>query len=195
MAILKQFNLLFIHIPKNGGTAIINTLGMEMNGHYRWDTHPYFNENFYKFSTIRNPWARVVSAYNYARLEQSYWHSIKNCKHPDYDLLKNLTFEEHINLLIKNKKIFEHGWDEQSTFVYDNNDNLKVNKLIRLENLNIEINQMFNELNLPLNINIPIINSSASTDYKKYYTNTDLIDKVAYVYKRDINNLKYTYEN
>lgn len=193
MPLMQEHNIIFIHIPKNGGTSITNTLNMSLTGHYIWHQHPGFEDAKYTFATIRNPWERVVSAYTYARTRNSYWHSDTNI-HPDYNLLSTKTFDEHVDILYKNRSILQHGWSDQSSFIYDDNNNLKVDRLIKLENLNEELQAMFNDLNIDIKVNIPIINNTSHDDYFKYYSNPDNILKVAEVFNRDIDNLGYTYE-
>ncbi|NDB30232.1 hypothetical protein EB155_09610 [archaeon] len=66
--------LLFIHIPKAGGTSILNfvkkygddQLGPSSNWHnsVKYYSKEYRNSHFV-FSFVRNPWDRLVSAYTY----------------------------------------------------------------------------------------------------------------------------------
>jgi len=65
--------LVFVHVPRTGGTAIKNSLGgfrkPGVGYHENWETikaaNPKAWENYFKFSVVRNPWDRVYSIYSY----------------------------------------------------------------------------------------------------------------------------------
>ncbi|MBZ8133731.1 sulfotransferase family 2 domain-containing protein [Afifella sp. IM 167] len=81
---IKDQNVLFIHIPKTGGTSIEKWLGRfgspslynpKLGGdmpcvpqHFHKDIYEYmFSPDFfdYKFCVVRNPYNRMISAFNY----------------------------------------------------------------------------------------------------------------------------------
>lgn len=198
MAISQQHNLLFIHIPKNGGTSIIEHFNMSPHGHFRWDNHPNFNNRFlYKFSVVRNPWDRILSNYTYSKLEKSFWHSSNGTSvygpHPDYFLLKDKTFSDCIELLYKNPKLFRHeGWSNQSDYIIDNNNNIMVDRIIKFENIDNEIYDMVEKLNLKIQKNLPHINISKKSEFKKFFKKSE-VEIVEEIYKKDIINFKYNF--
>lgn len=187
MPISDKYKVIFIHIPKNAGTSIVEALEMKDEGHHKYD---YYQKNYpdkwkeyLKIAVIRNPWDRTVSNYEYSKLDESYWHSFTNKTpygpHPDYNLIKNLTFSECVNLLFEDRTLFKHhGWDFQYPYVINVNKEIVVDKLIKYENLDSELKELFN-------IELKKINQSNHKDYKEYY-NDDLIDKVSLLYKKDI---------
>ena len=113
MPVSDKYKLIFIHIPKNAGTAITNTLDMYDIGHHGWQyyksKYPQKWEQYKKISVTRNPWDRLVSCYEYAKMDESYWHSkegkSKAGKHLDYDLLKDKSFEECLQILKTNPSL------------------------------------------------------------------------------------------
>lgn len=186
MPISHEHKLIFIHVPKNAGTSLTNALKMVDGGHH---THEYYKhkypnifDNYVKISVIRNPWDRIVSNYEYAKMEKSYWHSFDKSTiwgpHPDYEILKNISFEECVNKLVKDRSIFKHhGWGPQNEYIVHNN-KIIVDQILEISQLNEYIKNNFS-------IELPFINKSNNKNYKQYY-NQDLIDKVGEIYFDDI---------
>ena len=194
MAFSEKYNILFIHIPKNAGTSLINGLGLSPHGHYSWRNHPRFNFGYHKFAIVRNPWDRVVSAYEFAKMNESYWHSKDNqTKHPDYDLCHSLTFKECVKLLLDNPDKFKHqGWGSQHFYIMDGN-KIMVDSILKIENLDKELEKMFIELNIDEIPNLPKFNTSnRKLNYKKYY-DKETKQMIAEKYKEDINFFNYIF--
>ena len=194
MPISDKYKLIFVHIPKNAGTAITNTLEMVDIGHHGWsyykNKYPNKWKNYKKISVIRNPWDRVVSCYEYAKMDKSYWHAkegkARAGKHLDYDLLKDKSFEQCLDILKHTPQRLKHqGWRNQSDYIY-HNDQLMVDHTLD----KYEINDKLTDI-LGFEINIPKINVSNNKDYRDYYVNNDLIDIVSKNYKIDLINFNY----
>jgi hypothetical protein len=199
MPISNELKLIFIHIPKNAGTAITNskTAKFFSGGHQSakeiMNQYPKEWNQYFKFAVVRNPWDRVVSNYEYAIMEKSYWHHISEnntgAAHFDYHTLKNKTFEDCVNLLYKNRESLRHqGWSPQYVWISDNDKNVLVDKIFYHEKLDTdeEFNKMIPDLE---KVNI---SPRKSTNYKDYYTD-DLINKVSEIYDYDIKLFKFEY--
>ena len=189
-----KHKLIFIHIPKNAGTAITNALEMNDIGHHSWkyykNKYPEKWNTYTKIAVIRNPWDRVVSNYAYARMEESHWHSVSGktrySKHPDLELLKDKSFEECISILKNNPSSLKHrGWSLQKDYITDDN-HIVIDIVILQEDINTVINRL-------TNVNVSKINTSKRDDYKTYY-NQDLIETVGEIYKEDIKLFNFKYE-
>lgn len=67
----KDAGLIFVHVPKNGGTSINNALYGRFMGHYRVQDIERFRPDLLRalpsLAVTRNPWARAYSAWNFAR--------------------------------------------------------------------------------------------------------------------------------
>lgn len=199
MPISNELELIFIHIPKNAGTAITNskTAKFFSGGHQSakeiMNQYPKEWNQYFKFAVVRNPWDRVVSNYEYAIMEKSYWHHISEnnpgAAHFDYHTLKNKTFEDCVNLLYKNRESLRHqGWSPQYVWISDNDKNVLVDKIFYHEKLDTdeEFNKMIPDLE---KVNI---STRKSVNYKDYYTD-DLINKVLEIYDYDIKLFKFEY--
>jgi hypothetical protein len=86
MPICKKNKIIFVHIPRTGGTSILKFLNIERKKenlyggycHYslmlkqHYPLHKikiYLNQsdNYFKFSIVRNPYSRIISIYNFMR--------------------------------------------------------------------------------------------------------------------------------
>ncbi|MEQ8324251.1 MAG: sulfotransferase family 2 domain-containing protein [Vicingaceae bacterium] len=155
MAILYDKQLIFIHIPKSGGTSVHEImfgnrplvprefLGTEVRNlplsyfvdeadHFR--PYPPLNhlpvsrirevidrekfESFTKFTLVRNPFDRVLSIYKY-------WQSRNN-------LPRSTPFSEFVQM-ISSRPSFKTKWPNQVFFVNDENGNLLLDEVFKLE--------------------------------------------------------------
>lgn len=187
MPISDEKKLIFVHIPKNAGTSLEKQLNMRATGHKSWQiyksSYPQEWNSYMSFAIIRNPIDRLVSNYEYAKMEKSYWHSTDGKsiygKHPDYELCTKHSFKEIVDLLMNKPMLFKHeGWKPQYTWICDNNLNIKVQHVIKYEELNDRLKQ--------LNIcnDLQVLNTSKRKESSSYY-DEDLIQKVRSIYEID----------
>lgn len=194
MPISHKHKCIFIHIPKNAGTSITNSLEMEDAGHHLFGYYMkrYSKDwpNYKKFAVIRNPWDRVFSCYTYARQLKSFWHSPQNDRpygiHPDYATLINLTFDKCIRLLHKDHAALKHhGWTNQLPYVSLDN-KLIIDEVVDVKDVKKYIKEKFKVDALEIN------RSPSSKHYKDYYT-PELIELVSEIYREDIKFFNFKY--
>jgi len=191
VAICHRRKIIFIHIPKNGGTAFEKFLNVPAMGHPVWSAYaqtPYW-DNYFKVAIVRNPYQRALSCYNYARMEKSYWHATSGVsihgKHPEYDFLSTLTFYETLQYLDSSRHLFGVHWKPQVNWITGADKLIVVDKVIRLENIDYELKQLgFIE-------KMKKINQSAGDSHSISQREKAIINKV---YKDDFDILGYEYE-
>lgn len=198
--ILEDKNLIFLHIPKTGGTSIMKALrpyGLKGSGHMQLSRELHVHKvdaakrpDYLVFCVSRNPWDLVVSNYSYIKMEKSYWHSLDGStnygKHPDYEFVKKLSFREFVYAL-KDKKIkSKYNTLPQSYWA-----NRPVDKVLRFEKLNEDFKVLCKEVGLG-EIELPHLNKSPHKSYKDFYNN-ELIEVVGELYQKDIEKFSYRF--
>lgn len=127
---MKAKKNLFIRVPKTASTAISKIDGIYSSGHTPLIKTEWFRRHdAFKFSCVRNPYEKFVSAYffikNFKRgsINQKY-NSMSEC----LDLLLQTDVEDRKKISI----VYEPQW----SFIKDERDMLGVNYLMRYEILN-----------------------------------------------------------
>lgn len=224
-------NFIFVHIPKTGGGSIKNHLIYANNDNRKSLKYPtktkkgklkkiyhgflshYTDEklvsqnlindfdSYYKFTSIRNPWERMVSLYHFriqgadnnkdkntlnSKLVQKRVYDSKDPVGKPITLNSNISFAEWIS---NHSKYLDH---EENTCYLDYFDVKKMNKLIRYENLSQDFSEVCSDLNLKKD-NLLHIHASKHKKYQDYYNN-ELKDVVYNLFKKDIIYFNYDFE-
>ena len=185
---LKNKELYFIHIPKNAGTSIINQffdIG-KIGTHFAILSYP--KDIWEKtFAISRNPYDRLISCYNYFKMDKSYWHSDDGSTpyelHELYTYCNNNNFEIFVKDLCINNKFNNIHLQHQYKWVITPDNNI-VTKILKLENINNELSSLLKET-----INLIKVNGSTNND-NNYYTE-ELREIVYKYYQKDFEYFKY----
>jgi len=195
MAYSEKHNLIFLHIPKNAGTSIIETLGMS-HGHTDLENMNSLKEKHptaKTFVVVRNPWDRVVSVYKYLRMKKSFWHSRDGCTKfgitPDHiKAQKCKDFKEFVHK-IKNKDFKQAVHLRPQTCWIPKN--ILVDHVLYYEQ---NLNEQF-KIKLNVDIELKILNVSDKDNNKTYrdYYDEETKQIISDVYKSDIIQLGYAF--
>lgn len=160
------------------------------NEHARWrDWHPQVRENLKAVAIVRNPWSRVVSRYEFARLV------IYTQKKQPESYVDCTSFEAFLESRHEwgNKKYFWHrairGWYPALDHVIDESGKVRCD-ILRFENYADDVKQYFGTLTNPRARNRTGYDQST---YKSYY-NDKTIQIVADWYKRDIDHWGFDFD-
>jgi hypothetical protein len=144
MTINHEKKLIFIHIPKNAGTSIIKAMGVEnlymdkTIEEYKEHYQEYWN-SYTKFTVVRDPMDRFISAYKFARMKESGWFSATGEegleKHQHYEICNLMNINEYISYLHKNPKEFNRWTIPQTVILKNKNKEIEIDYLVRYENL------------------------------------------------------------
>ncbi len=213
MPLSRQYNALYIHIPKTGGTFITNNVlrmgnkagkekgqgeynffGTTGNIEYTHATAPEIKDiigdsfnSYYSFAFVRNPFDKLISEYFYLTRQKNAHKGFINIS----------SFKNFINELHEKFHSMDtlpqyqiNHYTPQYKFILDNNDKIMVNYVGRFENFTSDIKNIMKTLN----INVPIIklNTTNHKHYKHYY-DKESIKMVEEMYHKDLEIFNYEF--
>jgi hypothetical protein len=191
---------LFIHIPKNAGVSISQAIYGRQVWHrtasFFRDSDPDFFSGRLSFAVVRNPWDRLISAFEYHRAGGTALSRVSHRTAPPRASLRS--FETYVlDYVFPNKHQLNTLDDvlwEQHTFVNDQEGKRLVHFLGRFEDLATFERRLLEEkiIRAPL-VHLNRSPSRASRDHRHYYTSQDLVDAVAACYGRDITEFSYQF--
>lgn len=210
MPVSHNRKIIFIHIPKAGGSSIEKALGLygaDNRGNNAPDPDilygvengralqhltaleiksripPDIWEKYFKFSFVRNPFARLVSEYS--------WRSEKLKKNK----LPDISFSEFIDQFLlpamdgADKDVLADHFKPQTEFIFNRN-NLLVDFVGRLENFSEDFQILCGKIGIK--IRPPHINKTKHRDYREYY-DPETRKSVSKIYQKDLEKLNYSF--
>jgi hypothetical protein len=146
---------------------------------------------------VRNPWDRMVSAYRFAKMKNSYWHNSLVAGPPlDYELLLHKSFEECLTMVDRQREQLKgESWFRQSDRVAGPKavgDKVMVDRVLRLENLAVDFHELCEHLGFEPPPLLKINRSKRSRDYREYY-NDNTRKLVERLYASDIETFGYSF--
>jgi len=209
--IIKNKNILFVHIPKTGGQSIAKFFYEELG--YTWnpknknkeeflfltnyDRHlpgpevlvhmtareyvdlgyvSEYNYNlFFKFSVVRNPYDKFLSAFKFNKVYEKYSIDEFVDNFPD-DTLTDL---------------YRH-FAPQSFYIFDHDNNYLVDKILYFENLNEDFEKY---IKTPFNLknNLSKVNKTKYKKKNKISLTKKAIEFINNYYEKDFLNLRYKF--
>jgi len=193
MTINHDKKLIFIHIPKNAGTSIIKAMGVknlymdktieEYKEHYQ----EYWNK-YTKFTVVRDPVDRFISAYKFARMKESGWFSVTGEegleKHDHYDICNSMNINGYVNYLYEDCKRLNRWVVPQSWIISNKNKNIEIDCFVRYENL-------INDLQKIGLYDIEKLNSSKTENENCIKLSISSKEKLHHMYCIDYENFNY----
>lgn len=185
----RNGNYIFIHINKTGGTSVAKAIGLPEKNHLT--ALEIINKisvlewiDAYKFTVVRNPWDKVLSHYKYrVKTNQT---DLKTNPIP-FDEWVQKTYGPH-----KDYKYYDRPkmFQPQVDWLKDFNHHLKIDKIIKFENLAEGYSEIANTL--AIESELPHLNKTRKSNYKDYY-NQETIEIIADWFDEDIRLFEYSY--
>lgn len=188
--VMIKNKILFVHIPKTGGTSISTALFGKDSGHpylyqFYFANKDYTN-SFFKFCVVRNPYDRLVS---------TYFHFTTNEINPKIKRLWddfNINSFEELILKMENPVFFKklkkiiHFVPQNELIRYED---LCMDKIFKFENFDSIEKELNNNLK-EKKVTLKKLNTSKRGTYEDYYT--DKTKSIVYeVYKQDFDLFDY----
>lgn len=188
-------NIVFIHVPKAAGTSINSALyGVPQTSHLKAKDFKRYNpdvfNNAYSFAVLRNPWDRLISAYEFARSggsEIRYHRAKLKEKMLSRDFRYFLESLQDLDL----QELDPVFW-LQSDFVLGVDGNLLVNHCGKVESLSDTIACLKRETGVELQLENR--NSSQRESLDQYYSQDICVEIVANIYRSDIELGAYSFD-
>lgn len=186
---------LFIHVPKSAGRSIVRGLFDVKSVEHapaEWyqQLDPDKFDRYFKFTFVRNPWDRAVSAYTYlsrggsaASEEDALWSPFVN----GFE-----SFDAFVCQWMSPDNIMRNAlFTPQVVFLKDMFGQLSMDFVGRFENLERDFRQVAQRLQV--NGELPHLNQSRSQAYQGFYTEQSR-DMVAELYSEDIEAFGYQFD-
>lgn len=194
-----EHRCLFVHIPKCAGLGVTETLfggvhpGRHFTiAHYKLAFSKEEFDDFFKFTFVRNPWDRLISAYYYlkdggrrAPVDLDLAERIVR-PHPSFrDFVLQFVTEENVSDTMHFKPQYE--------FVCMSERGLpEVDFIGRFERLEEDFERIRMRLGVPKRLASKNRGRSRPDSYRPSY-DQEMIDRVARVYRRDIELFRYSF--
>lgn len=196
----RSNEIIFIHIPKAAGNAVIQSLYCaDATGHdpltrYRDHDRDLFT-TYFKFAVVRNPWDRFVSSFHYLKqggigyfdkdFSRKYLHDT-----PDFNafvekMMTNKNFEKSVMRWIH--------FIPQIDFISLSGKKVDLDYLVKLEKLDTDFPVLSKKLGLD-DKSLTESNKSIRDNYQTYYTDKSR-QYVYELYKNDCEILNYKFDN
>ncbi len=188
-----QHKCIFIHIPKTAGISISKALfGNRSGGHkstrfYKQIFGVFIFNSYFKFSFVRNPYSRLVSAYNFL-MKGGFCK--KHKKWVEENISNYESFHDFVTMWLNEENInnISH-FRPQFNYVCDKNDKVEIDFIGRFENLEEDFQKVCRILDI--DTELPHINSSNTTQHWKTFYNNETLKIVERVYKKDFDIFGY----
>jgi hypothetical protein len=191
----EQLRTIFVHVPKTAGVSVSNSLFgsqagshtpifiyLSLYGHRRFD-------EMYKFTFVRNPWNRLISAFNY--LKSGGMHSM-DATWARNNLSEFSDVNEFVERRLADQEI--RNWihfRDQSYFLLDpRNGKIGVDFVGRYENLQADFKRVCQHISVNAELQKMNMTITGSARYKEILS-TKSIKIIAKIYSRDLDILGY----
>lgn len=187
-----QYRCIFIHIPKAAGTSVAQSLFGVASRHVDYREYERANPRkfarYFKFTFVRNPWDRLLSAYSF--LSRGGMNEVDR-RWAEANRAKLQDFSGFVEALAADEGL--RGWVHlrpQHYFICDAETNIKMDFVGRVERMEQDFARVAERLGL--NASLPRVNASNHPGRLQAYT-ARTRDLVGDLYREDIRLFGYRF--
>jgi len=185
---------IFVHVPKCAGVSVCRALYGNLGpGHtpfseYPWIFDPNSFQSYFKFTFVRNPWDRLVSAYHFLKRGGMNDADLEFAK---VELKPYNSFDAFVRGWLNEDNIWKrHHFRPQFFYLEDLHRRVHLDFIGRFENLRNDFLYVADKLKI--SADLPRSNMSTHLEFRSLYSDeTRAI--VSRVYAQDIKQLQYTF--
>ena len=183
----RKAGCVFVHVPKTAGTSVSHALYGRPLGHYSadqiWSAFPGLMTKSVSFAVSRDPYARLISAYEFAKAGRTQHMGVVNPA--QYGSSVFATFESFVMdwLAVKQLDTVDGIFRPQADYVCKG-DRVAVDLVLRSETLASEISEV--EELIGRRLTLPHMNATAKADHSRdYHSDQAVVRKVREIYACD----------
>lgn len=164
-----RYRCIFIHIPKNGGTSIAQSLFGLRCTHHDYQRYERVNRrkflSYFKFCFVRNPWDRLVSGFFYLRFGAG----VENRTGSEQQIVKYNDFHSFvIDWLTEDNIRSSLHFQPQYSFICDGSNRVQMDFVGRMKNIAADFKTI--REHLKIEADLQRLNMSEHRHYGEYYT-------------------------
>lgn len=183
-----RLHCIYVHIPKTAGVSINKALfGNYGGGHrsvrsYRRIFGPRVFNQYFKFTFVRNPYSRLLSAYQFFRNggfneSDQLWAS--------ENLSQFASFEAFVMDWLNEHSIWSKDhFVPQYAFVSDVDSNLEVDFVGKFESIDDDFREVCHRLGVTATLGTENSGGTGTASWRDHYSNM-MLDKVSRIYAKD----------
>ncbi len=226
MQISHRYKFVFFSFPKTGSESVRELLDpfADIHGIPFWKTtqaHPFYShispqevrqlfeerqwryDDYFRFTFVRNPWARLVSLYNmiyHTRAQPSLTEKLKKrffCRPPAFaDWLQQIDAGGKGAGGAKDQRWQVYGAYSIKNYILAENGEKLVDKVIKLEDIDTELPDVLKTIGIPEaeSLTVPYVNKRTSRSYAEYYDARSRA-RIEELYRYDIETFGYRFED
>jgi hypothetical protein len=192
----QETKSIFIHIPKAAGTSIARSIyGMNV-GHRKASDYIAISDSefkkYYRFSFVRNPWDRAISAYNFVK--QGGTSLVQPLPNNIYKSSMVDTFDTFLTEWLQHQDLGEIDvvFEPQYKYIFDYDENLLVDFVGKIENIEIDLKKIESKINRKIEMKNLNKSNRTTNPYHSEYTN-ESFEIISKIYAKDIALFNYDF--
>lgn len=192
----RRKGLVYIHVPRTGGTSLSDTLFEFWVDHFTVRQHdltmPADVKALPRFAVVRNPWERLLSCWAFVCAGRGHDERIFVMNRHKYEVAAFSSFERFVLewLPAQNVQMGDPLFLPQVNFLRNHSDVITLDHIGRTDNM--AATEAWVSQQTGKQLTLPHYNKSSHGPYRDYYT-TEMKRVVEQVYGEDIDRLKFTF--